>query len=108
MVVQALLMGMLVPALAQTSFTKITTGSPVTDGGISWAAAWADYNNDGFLDLIVANGGGFPALSQNNFLYLKDGKSNSWIKVPCVGTVSNRSAIGAKVRVKTTIGGSSI
>src|SRR5207247_2315830 len=33
------------------------------------------------------------------------GNSNNWLKVKCVGTVSNRSAIGAKVRAKATIRG---
>ena len=30
---------------------------------------------------------------------------NGWLEVKCVGAVSNRSAIGAKVRVKATVGG---
>ena len=55
--------------------------------------SWADYDNDGFLDLYVASQTG------HNLLYRNSGNSNSWVKVKCVGTVSNRSAIGAKVRV---------
>ena len=33
------------------------------------------------------------------------GNSNSWLVIRCDGTVSNRSAIGAKVRVRATIRG---
>jgi hypothetical protein len=40
-----------------------------------------------------------------NLLYRNNGNSNAWLKVKLVGTVSNRSAIGAKVRVHATIGG---
>ena len=36
---------------------------------------------------------------EGNFLYTNNGNSNSWINILAVGTVSNRSAIGAKVRV---------
>ena len=43
------------PALAQTPFTKIMTGDIVNDGGGSFACAWGDYDNDGFLDLFVSN-----------------------------------------------------
>jgi hypothetical protein len=90
------------------SFTKITRGSPVNDGGPninSSGCSWGDYDNDGFLDLIVANGGGPATSPVNNFLYHNEGNGNSWIKIRCVGTVSNRSALGTKVRVKAAIRG---
>ena len=88
------------------SFTRILTGSPVGDIGRSVSCAWGDYDNDGFLDLVVARGGVFDA--ENNSLYHNNGNSNNWLKVRCVGTVSNRSAIGAKVRVKATIAGKTV
>ena len=41
--------------IAQTTFTKVTAGPIVNDAG-SWAAcAWADYDNDGFIDLFVGS-----------------------------------------------------
>ncbi len=81
------------------TFTKITTGSLVNDGGNSAGCAWADYDNDGFPDLFVANWQG----SRPNFLYRNNGNTNHWLKVKCVGTASNRAGIGAKVRVRATI-----
>jgi len=81
------------------TFTKILTGSLVNDGGDSAGCAWADYDNNGFLDLFVANWRG----SGPNSLYRNNGNSNHWLKVKCVGSVSNRAAIGAKVRVKATL-----
>lgn len=50
------------------TFTKITTGAIATDVASSLAASWADYDNDGDLDLYVANNVGF-----NNFLYRNNG-----------------------------------
>src|SRR5438105_14309087 len=43
----------MLPANAQ--FTLITNGAVVTDGGDSTGCAWGDYDNDGYLDLFVAN-----------------------------------------------------
>ena len=87
------------------SFTQILTGSIVNDGGISpVSCAWGDYDNDGFLDLFVARGA--DAAVESNLLYRNNGNSNAWIKIKLVGTVSNRSAIGAKVRVQANIRGS--
>jgi hypothetical protein len=88
------------------TFTKISSGSPVNEAGYSFGCAWGDYDNDGFLDLFVSNG--FVQQSANNFLYHNGGNSNNWINFRLIGTVSNRSAIGAKVRVKATIAGKPI
>ena len=74
-------------------------GSDSIDGGAASGAAWGDYNNDGFPDLVVATIGGW------NWLYRNNGNDNHWITVQCEGRVSNRSAIGTKVRVRATIQG---
>lgn len=84
------------------AFEKVTTGSIVNDRGDSVGCAWADYDNDGFLDLFVANGA--SARAQPNFLFHNDGNSNQWLKIKCVGGPSNRAAIGAKVRVQAQNG----
>ena len=87
------------------TFRKITTGSPVNDGGYSFGVGWGDYDNDGFLDLFVANSGNAGA--QSNFLYRNNGNSNAWIRIKCVGTASNRAGLGAKVRIHATLAGQS-
>jgi photosystem II stability/assembly factor-like uncharacterized protein len=46
------------------TFTKITSGSIVNDGGWSRGCSWGDYDNDGWPDLFVVNYQG-----ENDFLY---------------------------------------
>jgi len=77
----------------------------VNDFARSYGCAWADFDNDGDLDLFVANGVYSSAPGESSFLYRNDGGTNNGLLVRLVGTVSNRSAIGAKVRVKATIKG---
>lgn len=81
-------------------------GSGIENGfGISETVVAADYNNDGFMDLMVANGlntqptrvGGPHQLFKNS------GNSNSWIELDLVGTNSNPAGVGA--RVIATAGG---
>jgi enediyne biosynthesis protein E4 len=82
------------------TFTKILTGDIVNDIGNSMAAAWGDYDNDGYPDLFVANRGNL-----NNFLYKNSNTGNNWINFTCIGTTSNKSASGTKVRVKAKLNG---
>jgi hypothetical protein len=86
------------------TFSRVLSGPIVSDGGTSQSGSWGDYDRNGFLDLFVStsvNSGSPP----QHYLYHNDGNSNAWIEVKCVGTRSNRSAIGAKVRAKATIDG---
>src|SRR5574341_770 len=72
-------------------------------------AAWADFNNDGFLDLNLTNGWGRPIFPVKNagdclsfgphLLYRNNGNGNHWLKVNLVGTASNRDAVGAKMMI---------
>jgi PKD repeat protein len=63
------------------------------DTGSGQGAAAGDYNDDGYLDLYVAN------LGAPNLLYRNDSQDNRWLAVRTVGTVSNRDGIGARVTV---------
>jgi hypothetical protein len=77
------------------TFTKVLSGSPVNEFSGSYGCSWVDYDNDGFLDLFASRKGG-----DGHALYHNNGNSNAWLTVKLIGTVSNRSAIGAEVRVR--------
>lgn len=82
----------------------------VNEGGESFGCAWGDYDNDGFLDLVVGNGGASltsppSSVNSHNFLYHNNGNTNAWLGVKLVGSRSNRAGIGAKVRLKAFYAG---
>ncbi|MBL7931629.1 MAG: VCBS repeat-containing protein [Bacteroidia bacterium] len=66
----------------------------------------ADYDNDGDLDLFTNGVGSFGNTSSVG-LYINDtvAVGRNFINLKLIGTVSNRSAIGAIVRIKATIYG---
>ncbi len=86
-------------------FTKDTTSSLANHQGNTFGCAFGDYNNDGWLDVILANT--FDE-SQSNSLFKNTGSGNNWIKIKCVGNPSNGSAVGAKVKVRATINGNEV
>jgi hypothetical protein len=65
------------------TFTKITTGAIVTDGGDSRGCAAGDYDNDGWPDLFVANYG-----NQNNFFYHNNG-NGTFTKITNIAPVTS-------------------
>lgn len=85
------------------AFTEVASGSIITDIRNSFGAVWADYDNDGDLDLFVAN-----RMNQGNSLYRNEGNSNKWITIRCRGTASGKTATGTKVRVKAVINGTPV
>ncbi len=88
------------------SFEKVTSGILVNDSGYTYGFAWGDYDNDGDLDIAAANTFGE---NQRNALYKNElANGNKWINIKCVGTSSNKSAIGTKVRAKANINGNSV
>lgn len=74
------------------SFTNLTGSRSVANG---------DYDNDGDLDLFInGNQATIRGLFRNELPAAAD---RNWLNISLEGTNSNRSAIGAKVRVKANI-----
>ncbi len=63
--------------------------------------AWGDYDNDGFLDLIIKDGIGDQGSGSFGLhrLFKNNGNNNHFIKVILLGGQSNRRGIGARVTV---------
>lgn len=87
------------------SFSKNENSITVENDGWSFGAAFGDYDNDGFLDLLVAN-----TLNEKeaNHLFHNKGNENNWLILDLEGTASNKSAIGAKVKITAEIGGKQV
>jgi enediyne biosynthesis protein E4 len=54
--------------------------------------AVGDFDNDGRLDVLIANNGAAPVLLRN-----QTGQANNWLGLKLVGTHSNRDVIGARI-----------
>jgi hypothetical protein len=76
-------------------FTEVTAqmGSVFAAPKVARAAAYADIDNDGFLDILLTTNAG-PA-----YLFHNEGGTNHSLRVKLVGTKSNRDGIGAVIRV---------
>jgi len=89
---------MLFRNLGKGRFEELTgqAGGAILESHNSRGCAFGDFDNDGDLDILVINLNEPPSLLRNDVT-----GSNSWLKVKLVGTKSNRSAIGARVVVKS-------
>lgn len=71
-------------------------GPAIGAENVARGCAFGDFDNDGDVDVIVNNLDGPPTLLRND-----GGNKNNSIMIKCIGTRSNRSAIGTRVKVTT-------
>jgi len=62
--------------------------------------AFADLDNDGDQDVFIVLGGAYKGDFSADALFENPGFGNHWITLKLIGTRSNRSAIGARIRVE--------
>ena len=66
---------------------------------VARGAAYADFDRDGDLDLLISTNNG-PA-----YLYRNDGGNrNHWVTIRLAGTRSNRDGIGSVIRLQSSSG----
>ena len=89
------------------TFTNVAASEGVDmEDGVSLhkGAAWADYDNDGFLDLSIKDGIGNendrgPSALGYHRLFRNSGNANHFVKLKLVGVESNLAGIGARIAV---------
>ena len=77
------------------TFTDITATAGTGSLGKGHGATFADFDQDGDLDLYAGLGGHYDADAWDNALYRNDSPAQHYLSIELVGT--NRSALGAHV-----------
>lgn len=80
----------------EKGFAEVTSvsGEALSYENVGRGAAFGDYDNDGDVDVFIVNNCGQGVLLRND-----GGNKNNWLELKLVGTKSNRSAIGARVKI---------
>jgi hypothetical protein len=77
-----------------------TTNVDISNSDNPSSVSTGDTDNDGSPDVIIGDGDG--SQNQGDSMYQNTGAAgNNWLVITLQGTQSNRSAIGAKVLVRT-------
>jgi enediyne biosynthesis protein E4 len=79
---------------------SMNAGPGISTPSASRGAAFGDFDNDGDIDVAVNCVNDFPQL-----LRCDSTVKNNWIKIRTIGTKSNRSGIGARLRCVTQVVG---
>jgi enediyne biosynthesis protein E4 len=90
--------------LGQKKFEAVSdkVGADFQRPVVARGAAYADFDNDGDLDILLTVNNGPARLLRND-----GGNRNKWLRIRTEGTTSNRDGIGARVTV-TLAGGKKI
>jgi enediyne biosynthesis protein E4 len=79
----------------QFSNATQSAGSGFSVPRLGRGAAFADFDNDGRIDIVLGNNDDPPSLLRNS------GGPNHFVNIKLIGTRTNRDAIGARVKVRS-------
>ena len=87
--------------LGKRRFENVTPamGPALNRAMVARGAAYADFDRDGDLDILISTNHGPAYLFRND-----GGNRNKWLSVRLVGSKSNRDGIGAVVRIESASG----
>jgi enediyne biosynthesis protein E4 len=87
--------------IGKGKFAEVTAqvGTALQRPIVGRGAAYADFDNDGDLDLLITANDGTARLLRND-----NANENDWLRIKTVGTRSNRDGIGARITVTTSHG----
>ncbi|MCC7373038.1 MAG: CRTAC1 family protein [Verrucomicrobiales bacterium] len=80
-------------------FQEVTTSGGFGNIQKGHGVGFADLDNDGDQDIYAVIGGAFVGDHYPNSLFMNPGHGHHWLKIRCVGTRSNRAAIGTRLQV---------
>ena len=81
------------------TFTEVALDEGIYGNDPKEAVAFGDYNNDGFIDMLVVSS--YLETKALHRLYQNQGNNNHWITIQLMGTKSNRDGVGARITVTT-------
>jgi hypothetical protein len=82
-------------------FAEITGTSGTGHLQKGHSVACADWDRDGDVDIFIEMGGAIPGDKYHNVLFQNPGQSNHWLSLKLTGNKTNRSAIGARIKLTT-------
>jgi hypothetical protein len=80
-------------------FQDVTTSGGFGHLQKGHAVAFADFDNDGDQDVYAVLGGAYTGDTARNVFFENPGHGNNWVKLKLEGVQSNRSAIGARIKL---------
>ena len=81
------------------SFVDITSSSGTGELHKGHGIAFADLDNDGDEEIVAEIGGATPGDSHPLRLFENPGHGNDWISLRLLGVITNRAAIGARIKL---------
>ena len=81
------------------TFSDVSVTSGIDNSGYGRGVAYGDFNNDGCLDIYVAN------IDQTGKLFLNNcNLDNNYLIIKTIGSASNKDGIGTRIKVVTDSG----